>query len=63
MLIPFSLGILVLYCFWQFLLLLVVFSAFGSFFRWSGCAWCVRLQAGGVWMSLGVSEWFQVTGS
>ena len=31
MLIPFSLGILVLCCFWQFLLLLAVLLAFSGF--------------------------------
>ena len=51
-------------------LLLAVFTAFGSFslslavFRWSGRAWCARMQAGGVWMSLGMClNEFQVTGS
>ena len=50
-------------------LLLAIFTAFGSF----SCFWrflggldepgVLGSQPGGVWMSLGVSEWFQVTGS
>ena len=51
MLIPFSLGVLILYCFGQFLLLLAVFSAFSGFSRWSGCAWCARIVS---WRSLDV---------
>ena len=63
MLIPSSLGIPVLYCFWWFLLLLAVFSAFSGFSGGLDVPGVLGLQAGGVWASLGMSEQFQVTGS
>ena len=54
MLIPSSLAVPVLYCLWWFL------AAFGGF-RWSGRAWCARLQleeTGYPWAFLNVSRSF-----